>query len=211
MNKKYTAIDLFCGAGGTSRGLHDAGFRVVGVDKYPQPNYPYCLINMDALDVFTKVSGITHFIWASPPCQSYSWSAKRWNKEWPDLVGPIREKLDRLGIPYIIENVVGAPLINPIRLCGEMFGLQVIRHRLFESNIPLIEPPHIKHRGTVKDGYYVTVAGHGGDGKSSHAAWAKAMGIDWMTKKEMAQAIPPAYSKYLGEQVIAYLDNRSEE
>jgi len=122
-----------------------------------------------------------------------------------DLVAKTRNRLEQLYLPYIIENVVGAPLINPIRLCGRMFNLKLIRHRLFESNIFLEEPEHPKHNGSVRNKDFVTVAGHGGDGRAKLSLWQEAMGIDWMTKTELVQAIPPAYSRYLGSQVMDFI------
>lgn len=200
----YKALDLFCKAGGVSMGLHRAGFDVTGVDIESQPNYPFRFIQADALTF--DLSGYD-FIAASPMCQAHSWSARRWKKNWPDQIPAIRERLIVSGKPYIIENVVGAPLISPLTLCGTMFGLKVFRHRLFESNLPLMGYG-CSHKGKIGFGPddFCTVAGHGGNGKASLKAWREAMGIDWMTKDELTQAIPPAYSEYLGRQVIAYLD-----
>lgn len=199
-------LDLYCKAGGAGYGYHQAGFEVVGVDIEPQPNYPFKFIQADAIE-FLKTADLSEYdvIHASPPCQAYSWSARRWHKEWPDLIDPTRELLQNTGKPYIIENVVGAPLIDPLVLCGTMFGLKVIRHRLFESNIKLYAPCKCNHKGTVKNGDYVTVAGHGGDGCAKYSVWCKAMGIDWMTKEELTQAIPPCYTNFIGEQLIDYL------
>lgn len=203
------AIDLFCGAGGVTKGLQRAGFFVVGVDLKPQPRYCGDLfIQGDATNPPLDLAQ-ADFIWASPPCQAYSWAARRWHDiERADLVEPTRDLLRASGVPYVIENVVGAPLHNPITLCGAMFGLQVIRHRLFEASFFLIEPTHVPHRGSVKGGQYVTVAGHGGDnikGRGGRAAKQAAMGIDWMSDDELNQAIPPAYSEYIGRAAIAQL------
>jgi len=196
--------DLCCKAGGAGMGYHRAGFKVIGFDIEPQPNYPFEFIQANALELEVDLSEFD-VIHASPPCQAYTWSAKRWNKNHPDLIEAFRQKLTESGKPYIIENVVSAPLINPVRLCGRMFGLGVIRHRLFESNIRLKAPKHHPHKWSVKSGKYVTVAGHGGNGKSSFALWKSAMGIDWMTKQELTQAIPPKYTEFLGKQVIEAL------
>jgi DNA (cytosine-5)-methyltransferase 1 len=204
-------LDLYCKAGGAGYGYHQAGFEVVGVDIQPQPNYPFKFIQADAIEFLKTDLSDYDVIHASPPCQAYSWSAKRWKKEWPDLVEPTRELLKRTGKPYIIENVVGAPLIDPLVLCGTMFGLKVIRHRLFESNIKLYAPCKCNHKGTVKNGDYVTVAGHGGDGCAKYSVWCKAMGIDWMTKEELTQAIPPCYTKFIGEQLIDYLKTKHKK
>lgn len=200
---KLRALDLFCGAGGAARGLQRAGFHVTGVDINPQPNY--------AGDVFIQADALAYplegfdYIWASPMCQKHSWAARRWKKDWPDQITPIRKRLEASGLPYTIENVVGAPLINPIRLCGFMFGIKVIRHRLFESNLVIPVPPHPKCSGAVARGEACTVVGHGGNSKSySYADWAEAMGIDWMTKVELTQAIPPAYSFYIAQQILTH-------
>ena len=182
-------------------GLHRAwpDAEIVGVDIKPQPRYPFTFVQADALEY--PLDGFD-FIWASPMCQRHSWAARRWKKEWPDQVTPIRERLR--GRTHTIENVVGAPLINPVRLCGGMFGLKVIRHRLFECSFPILVPPHPPCSGRIASGDAYTVAGHGAESKSyKHADWADAMGIDWMTKEELCQSIPPAYSEFIARQAAA--------
>lgn len=214
-------LDLYCKAGGAGRGYQLAGFDLVGVDIQPQPNYPGRFIQDDAIYYLRHHWHLYAAAHASPPCQAYTWAGKRWGKEHPDLVGPTREALKDTNLPWIMENVPGAPLVNPVTLCGEMFGLGVIRHRLFESNIPLVIPKHRAHKKpirrpahndpsrTVQRSQYCTVAGHGGEGASfTLAAWQEAMGIDWMTKEELAQAIPPAYTEFLGKQLLAHVDAR---
>jgi DNA (cytosine-5)-methyltransferase 1 len=209
---KPRLLDLFCGAGGAAMGYYRAGFEVVGVDINPQPNYPFEFIQADALEWLSWTSlSLPGFdvVHASPPCQAYSWSAKRWDVERADLLAPTRELLRKVGLPYVIENVVGAPMESPIRLCGVMFGLEVIRHRLFESNVAMVEPWHAPHQGSVQDGTYVTVAGHGGDnikGRGSRAAKQRAMGIDWMSDEELNQAIPPAYTEWIGRQLLQVVE-----
>jgi DNA (cytosine-5)-methyltransferase 1 len=200
------ALDLFCKAGGVSVGLARAGFDVTGVDIEPQPRYPFKFICADALDV--DLAGYD-FIWASPPCQKYSSLKSLTTKEYADLIEPIRAKLKAAGKPYIIENVEGAPLENPITLCGTMFGLRVYRHRLFESNIKLNQPMHPLHlQKTVncgrkpKPGDFVSVAGNVSDVKYC----GRAMGITWMNQAEIGEAIPPAYSEYLAHQVIDFFE-----
>ena len=206
-------LDLFCGAGGCSVGYQRAGFDVVGVDINPQPNYPFPFHQADALD-FVRDYGL-HFdaIHASPPCQHYSLmqytnGTKRDNH--PALLDPVREILQRIGLPYVIENVVGAPMRYPITLCGEMFGLGVIRHRLFESNLLLLQPSHPAHRGNTRayrhgrmyTGPYFAVYGTGGE-RGTLQEWRDAMDMPWCkTKQEIAEAIPPAYTQFIGEQLI---------
>lgn len=208
---KPKLLDLFCGAGGCTKGYQRAGFWVRGVDINPQPRY--CgdeFIEADALEYLERLieSGeIDEFdaVHASPPCQKYSWAAKRWNRPRADLVEPIRDLLIQAGPPWVIENVIGAPLGYSTVLCGVMFGLEVIRHRIFESSRLFLAPPHRPHRGSVKDGTYVTVAGHGGNnikGRGSRAAKQRAMGITWMDDVELNEAIPPAYTEFIGRQLI---------
>ena len=217
-HRKPRMLDLFCCAGGAGVGYSKAGFDVVGVDIDPQPRYPLPFIRTDALDLDPKFIATFDAIHASPPCQSYSDLAKRNGNahEWPRLIEPVREMLIRSGLPYIIENVDGAPLLNPIVLCGTMFkGLRVLRHRLFEANFPIIRPPHKKHpichtfdkrkgqfgkTNEMRD--FVSV---NGGGNCSVAAARDAMGINWMTKNELNEAIPPAYTQFIGEQLLAQM------
>jgi DNA (cytosine-5)-methyltransferase 1 len=212
---KPKALDLFCCAGGAGMGLHRAGFDVTGVDIVARPRYPFAFHQAEALTF--PLTGYD-FIWASPPCQKFSDLAKR-NRNahaWPDLVAPIRERLIASGALYCIENVEGAPLRNAVVLCGTMFpGLRVLRHRGFECNFPLVVPPHGKHplchtKDKRKAHYgktddmmdFVQVTG---GGNSSVAAARDAMGIDWMTKDEINEAIPPAYAEYIGRAAIRYM------
>lgn len=222
---KPRLLDLFCCAGGAAMGYHRAGFEVIGVDIDPQPNFPFEFIQSDALALDPDWVASFDVIHASPPCQSYSDLAKR-NRNghlWPRLIEPVREMLDASGRPYIIENVEGAPLIHPVVLCGTMFpGLRVIRHRLFESNIELIAPPHGEHPlvfthdkrkahyGKLnQDTSFVQVTG-GGNCTMKNARDAMG-GIDWMkTKTELNESIPPAYTEYLGRQMLDYLAQQSE-
>ena len=197
-------LDLFCCGGGAGMGYSQAGFDVVGVDIKPQPRYPFQFVLSDALDYLAKHGEEYDAIHASPPCQKWSTITKcGGNNEHPDLVGPVRELLKEIGKPWVIENVPGAPLRSPLMLCGTMFGLNVIRHRNFETS-HLVKPPcecsHtkrvIKHgRRPDRTKHYAAVTGHFSD-----VAFAQvSMGIDWLGQKELAQAIPPAYTKYIGE------------
>jgi DNA (cytosine-5)-methyltransferase 1 len=199
-------LDLFCGAGGASQGYKRAGFHVTGVDNRAQPHY--------AGDRFIRADAMTFSfegfdaIHASPPCQAYTKARNLQGNAHPDLVGPMRERLIAAGVPYVIENVIGAPLINPLLLCGMMFGLNVYRHRLFESSVPLpflLHPmhhkPHVKMGRPVKEGDIVQVVGH-----FSNIGYARrAMDIPWMTQKELAQAIPPGYTEFVGRELLAHI------
>lgn len=212
-------LDLFCGAGGAGMGYDRAGFDVVGVDIEPQPRYPFEFVQGDALQ-FLRDGGGEGFdlIHASPPCQRHSSLCKGGNvpaslESYPDLIGVTRKLLLDTGIPYVIENVVAAPLHNFITLCGEMFGLRVIRHRIFECAPQIPGKAHIPHRGKVtahtrgaqQYGYYAGVYGHGG-GKGTVEDWQDAMDIWWMeTRPELSQAIPPAYTEYIGNEMMKIL------
>jgi DNA (cytosine-5)-methyltransferase 1 len=226
---KPRLLDLFSGAGGAAVGYARAGFEVVGVDIEPQPNYPFEFVRSDALDVLRLglvagpapmdfVGPVEQFdaIHASPPCQAHTALSALEQvkaKNHPDLVGPTRELLEATGLPYVIENVVGAPLRNPTMLCGSAFGLDVRRHRLFETNFPLMSPGcahgqqearfDIYEHGKWRKSPTVAVYGHGG-GKSREN-WHDAMDIDWMTHRELAQAIPPAYTEHVGGFLLTHL------
>lgn len=210
-------LDLFCGAGGAATGYHRAGFtEIVGVDIAPQPRYPFEFKQKDFYDVGPAWIAQFDAVHASPPCQAYSDLQHRTGRLYPRLVEQVRPMLIAAGIPYVIENVEGAPLRNPVMLCGTMFPeLRVIRHRLFESNLSLTAPPHGKHPlvfthdkrkahyGKLdQDTSFVQVTG-GGNCSIKNAR--EAMGIDWMTKAELNEAIPPAYGEWIGRQVIEQL------
>lgn len=203
------ALDLFCCAGGAGMGLHRAGFDVHGVDIEPQPNYPFGFTQGDALA--QDLTGYD-FVWASPPCQKHTAINHGKKGELACFIAATRAKLKAWGGPFIIENVPGAPLENPVMLCGSMFELGVLRHRLFESNVALRAPGRCAHKGNVADGTYVSV--HGGGQRSTHKIpyaqqrprWEAAMGVTWTgTRHELCQAIPPAYSEFLGRQIIQTL------
>ncbi|MEU9415212.1 SAM-dependent methyltransferase [Streptomyces sp. NPDC048272] len=215
-----TLIDLCCKQGAASMGYYLAGFNVVGVDWEPQPRYPFPFIQADlrSLDPdwlaenFDAAAG-------SPPCWEHSDLKHRTGKTYDDFIPETRALFEASGLPYVIENVEGAPLKDPITLCGTMFdGLRVQRHRLFESNLPLTVPrPCPKkhplhytldkrkaHYGRLNEWTdFVMVTG---GGNSSRAAASDAMGgLDWMTKDGMNQAVPPAYTEHIGRQVANHL------
>jgi DNA (cytosine-5)-methyltransferase 1 len=217
-------LDLFCGAGGAAMGYHRAGFEVVGVDIRPQPNYPFAFKEYDALEFLCELlmtdpeSGYPDWeawalgdfdaIHASPPCQAYTQARRLQGNEHPDLIAETRQLFIATGLPYVIENVPGSPLIDPAELCGAAFGLRTYRHRLFETNFPFEAPLHHSHiRKQTKmgrppvDGEFMQVVGNFSDVEAGR--WA--MGIDWMTRNELSEAIPPAYTAYVGTQLRAHL------
>jgi hypothetical protein len=202
-------LDLCCGAGGASKGYMRAGFFVVGIDINPQPRYIGDLfIQANALDCDYEFLALFDFIHASPPCQQYSIGsapARSKGKTYPDLIHPIRQLLEAAGKPYVMENVSPAPLRPDICLDGTMFGLGVIRRRVFETNIPDLPkyPKPSEIVGSVAGGDYFTVAGNGGGIGKRKADWVKAMGIDWMRKYELKESIPPAYTHWLGNEILA--------
>lgn len=217
---KPRLLDLFCGAGGCSVGYHRAGFAVVGIDVEPQPDYPFEFHQMDAIRALRHVvehrRGWAGFdaVHASPPCQAFSLAslyqgAEKRAERYPDLVDETRDLLEAAGLPYVMENVEGSPLRRDLVLCGEMFGLRVHRHRVFElGGWFAMQPRHAPHRlkGAlhnchIEDGHARQVAGNYAD----HADASDAMGIDWMGRKALAQAIPPAYCTFIGEQLMAHL------
>lgn len=212
---KFRLLDLYCCEGGAAMGYGRAGFDVVGVDHKPRPRYPFPCIQADALDYVRQHGHEFDAIHASPPCQAYSRNRHVWKTHsHPELIEPTRDALRATGRPYVIENVEGAPLIADmtIWLKGTMFGLRVFRKRGFESNVLLLQPKPIANRHfgraakqgrPAADGEYVTVTGHfnQADGYAK-----RAMGIDWMTRYGMSQALPPAYTEFIGAQLIAYLN-----
>lgn len=214
---KPILLDLFCKAGGAAMGYHRAGFRVVGVDIEFQKRYPFEFVQGDALDFARDHGGDFDVIHASPPCQRYSVGTKSrpgLSEKHPDLVPETRRTLLVIAKPWVIENVVGAP-VGGIMLCGSMFGLLVQRHRWFESSEVLFVPHDCQHHkftgnypcgrsnGTKRAGERSKVVHVYGQGcsRGPRDLWQKAMQIDWMTMKEMGQAIPPAYTFHLGKQL----------
>lgn len=200
-------LDLFCCCGGASMGLHDNGKnQVFGVDIKQYHEYPFEFIHSDIFKLKDDFFNQFDLIWSSPPCQQFSIGSKRWlNVGYnmpPNLIPQTRELLDRIGKPYIIENVPNSPLRKDLVLCGEMFNLRVIRHRVFElSGLKCPQPKHIKHKPRIdpKHSYYSQIAGHGGDSYSYKIEdWKRDIGIDWINDKEhLVEMIPPKYSNYI--------------
>lgn len=216
-------LDLFCCAGGAGKGYHEAGFDVIGVDLHPQPRYPFGFIQADVTTLDPRFLRSFDAIHASPPCQGYT--AMRHApgaKGAPRLIGAVRDKLEATGLPWVIENVEEArsEMREPAMLCGTSFGLgaegcELRRHRLFETNFSLLAPTCDHTSGPVVGVYgghaRVRAARHGGRG--TRDVWpnghkpvaAEAMGMDWATLAEMSEAIPPAYTRFIGDQLMAHL------
>lgn len=209
MTARPWLLDAFCGAGGAGWGYHLAGWRVFGVDHVEQPHYPFPFYQGCALAFITEHGHQFSAIHASPPCQAYSNLNAYNGHTYPDLVAPTRTRLVSTGLPWIIENVPTAPLINPTQRCGCMYGLRLYRSRDFESSflIPDRAPDHRQNHTAlcVRNGYLPTITRpymsiHGG--KHSRAWQVKAceyMGVPWMTTiREVCEAIPPAYTEEMG-------------
>lgn len=211
-------LDLFCGAGGAAMGYYQAGFTdIVGIDANCQKRYPFEFIQGDALEFCEKYGKDFDIIHASPPCQAYSVTKSLHNNKHPELIEVTRNLLKQTGKKYIIENVAGVKFIldNPIMLCGTMFDLRVLRHRYFET-FPVIwfPPRQCQHIGkasgnknykgkkrTLEFWEYLTITGHDFIVNDAQIA----MGINWMRKDELSQAIPPAYTKWIGQQILGLI------
>lgn len=235
---KPRLLDLFCGAGGCAVGYARAGFEVVGVDIAPQPRYPFEFVMLDALEVLewmTTRNGLIYIpngrgyaltdfdaMHASPPCQAFTAYKRTGNVgDYPDLIAPVRKRLEWTDLPYVIENVTGAPLADDaLMLCGSMFDLDVQRHRLFESNAPLEPPPWpCRHKIWAPDRYpggrsvertgsstgLVRACVEIGSWDIPLAIQQEAMGMDWSSLEELSEAIPPAYTEFIGSQLLDHI------
>jgi len=197
--------DLGCGAGGIAAGYHRAGWQVIGFDIAPQPRYPFKFHRADALTVDLSGADAVH---ASMPCERWALASRyTTGSRWPDLITPLRPRLQASGKPWVMENVPGAPLRPDVKLCGCYFGLEVpgtgqlLRERWFETSWHAVAglPGHDHHAPAI------SIAGHGTPawqrritGHVPVAVWRQAMGIDWTTREELAQAVPPAYGLFMG-------------
>jgi len=214
VTRVFSLLDAFCGVGGAAKGYQRAGFHVTGVDHVPQPNYCGDVFVLgDAIEFIETRGAEFDVIHASPPCQAGCTLTAGTNRgrEYPQLIPATRTALLTTGRPFVIENVPGAPIRRDLMLCGEMFGLAVIRHRFFETHDWwVLQPPHPRHRGRVAgmrpgewfQGPYFAVYGDGG-GKGTVAQWQAAMGISWTdVRREIAEAIPPCYSEFVGGHLL---------
>lgn len=233
MSMPVKVLDLYCCAGGASSGFVQAGCTVVGVDIEPRKNYPFEFVQSDAIEYVLKHGYEFDYIHASPPCQKYSCSTavhKSRGSEYPDLVAATRDALERVGKPYDIENVISAPVRRDIILRGEMFGLKVIRKRVFELGnwFAFANGLGGDTTNSVKGGSAVCIYGSASwkntgsmnlprasyipewRKRTIRETWAYAMGIDhYMSDREIAEAIPPAYTKYIIELFMQYQNNKS--
>lgn len=217
-------LDLFCGDGGAAKGYHDAGFDVVGVDIAPHPLYPFDFVQMDAFEYManTDLSRFAAFH-GSPPCQAFCVLRHLTKGVYPELVSETREAFELTGKPYVIENVIGAPLRNTVTLCGTMFrlktecGAELRRHRKFETNWTVWSVPYCRHGQSRRKGLttvanrVISITGNTPQRQIVRNVTREtftvnaariAMGIDWMTMKGLSQAIPPAYTKFIGDQLM---------
>jgi DNA (cytosine-5)-methyltransferase 1 len=196
-------LDLFCGAGGAAMGYHRAGFDILGVDIEPQPRYPFEFVQADALTYPLDGFGAIH---ASPPCQAYSsiTHVQGDPSSHPDLLPPTRDRLAASGLLWVIENVPGAPMRVDLKLCGCMFGLGVRRERWFETSWHAFDlrQPCFHPEPAIGVYGYGGVRGSSGRFSGRLSLWRQAMDIDWMEARELTQAIPPAYTEYIGHELL---------
>ena len=225
----FRILDLFCCEGGAALGYHSAGFEVVGVDLNPRfrKRYPFEFHSGDALDFVRNHGDEFDAIHASPPCQAYSITKHSHSKKHPELIEPTRKALQDSGKPYIIENVMGAPLVDPVLLCWGMFfeagsvldedgtPLRMERHRLFETNWNLHQPDHPAHDrsvwvggsygGTSRQKYEAKYLRKGGY-VPSKSVQERLLGLNHMTLHGLHQSIPPAYTQFVGSELVRYLE-----
>lgn len=220
-------LDLFCGAGGCAKGYVDAGFQIVGVDVSPQPHYPFEFVQADVLEVLGDWDwGYPHqwrdwhfdAVHASPPCQDYSRALRHLAAPQPRLIEPVREALVKMGLPWVIENVEGAPLPHHpdlfgsygVELCGTSFGKRVYRHRLFETSfhVPALPCQHTRpamnpHNQEGRDRIYEEFGR-----QDPEVIWRRELGVEWMNKHEGREAVPPYFTEYIGGHLMAHLEAR---
>lgn len=219
---KPRLLDLFCGAGGAGMGYWRAGFDVVGVDIEPQPHYPFEFYRWDALEALAEMLAAGEVfnrldfaaIHASPPCQAFTAYRRKGHgvgDGYPDLIAPTHAALEATGLPWVMENVPGSSVLPLVQLCGSSFGLDIRRHRWFETNVPMLSPPcaHGYQRPRFKQATNRTNPRRTvevGVWRIPLDVQQRAMGIDWMTLDELSQAIPPAYTEYIGRHLLESLE-----
>ena len=227
--KDFTSLkvlDLFCGGGGVAVGLYQAGLRdITGIDIEPQGEYPFNFFQADVFELEPHFFRKFDFFWASPPCQAYSlmtqipvsreqkrgnpeYSPENLKRKYPKLIKPTRELLLKLGKPFVIENVVGAPLRKDLLLCGTMFNLDTFRHRVFEIHKFLIpQHYHPTHRNRVN----ISVRTKSQNKEEPLEVCQNALGIDWITNfKTLGEAIPPAYSRYIASEFLKFRNGKGQ-
>lgn len=215
--QRPTLLDAFCCGGGATHGYQEAGFYVVGVDIKPQPRY--CgdeFYQGDAVEFIRARGREFDAVHASPPCQRYSKAQRIQGRQHVDLIMPTRLALGVIQRPWVIENVPGAPLRNPVELCGAMFGLRTYRHRWFETgggfafDSPGLHPEHVspnaKMGRPVKSGEFMHIVGNFSDAPLAR----EIMGMPWASRDLLREAIPPAYTKYIGNVLLNSLRDGSE-
>jgi DNA (cytosine-5)-methyltransferase 1 len=211
-------LDTYCCQGGASRGYSDAGFTVLGVDICPQPRYPFAFVRADAVEFIRRYGHLFDSISASPPCQLYSKTHRIRKNDHPDLIRPTREALTETGRPWVVENVMDAEpeMHDPVMLCGAMFGIRTYRHRLFEpgGGFTFDVPDHPEHEAKtakmgrrVKPGEYMHVVGNFTGVDDAR----EIMGMPWATRDGLREAIPPAYTEYIGVSLGRHIGYALEE
>lgn len=210
-------LDAFCCQGGAATGYHQAGFDVIGVDLAPQPRYPFEFIQGDAVQFIAEHGHKFDLIHASPPCQAFTEAQKLRGNDHPDLIGPTREAMQAAGRPFVIENVEGArALLAPdaVLLCGAMFGLRTYRHRLFETSWPAAQRHHPRHIAPLakmgrppRPGEFMHVVGN----FSGVDLAREVMGMPWADRDGLREAIPPAYTRHVADQFLAWRDATADE
>lgn len=217
----FRLLDLFCCEGGAGEGYRRAGFDVTGVDIEPQPKNPHRFIQCEALAFLREHGNEFDIIHASPPCQSYSKAFRHMATPQPMLIDAVRDLLRATGLPWIIENVLGAPLANAsdlfgahgVELCGTMFDLRIYRHRIFETSFPLPLPPacdHSRHAFNPhrSEGRERIYAEHGR--QDPEKLWAKEMGVEWMSRHGAREAVPPAFTEWIGRAAMDLIRQNNE-
>lgn len=215
MNARWRVLDTYSCQGGAAKGYSDAGAEVTGVDLVHQPRFPFAFIQADAIEYIREHGHEYDLIHASPPCQHDSDCQRIMGNDHPDLIGPTREALELTGLPYVIENVGGAvpKLKNPVELCGAMFALETYRHRYFEvSGFTLTAPEHPEHTArqvkmgrAPRPGEFIQAVGNFSGVSRVREDW----GVPWMNRDGIREAIPPAYTEYIGRQFISHLKEAS--